>query len=466
MVPLAEDRMKTPAAVLTALAIVGASPAAHAIAWADPTATHVVHEDYVIVIHDEDHGREHVLVAARLTPASPRLQLALPTPGTPTIEALPKLDPAAAVHALIEPFERRTRGRSPAPPARWATNGVTLSGFVVTDTSTEKPFDPAWMKSYAQDHFSFAALDVVVPEDGRLEIVTPVAMVSFAADRPMVPRREPARQMPDEVEDTRGPAMPLEVTVVRAEPKAVAPSAEAIARVLRVRSGRLLGCYERFLEQMPGEAVKLTVDATIRPKGDAASVTSPAEKLDAATSTLAKCIVGLLRARQFPRTDEGWRFSAELSLRPPRTPARRTHLVVLGPSRSVWRSPPSSARLLHDVEVSLADVDRAFGPELRRALGLPEGRRLWLAHWLDRDERRANAEDARFDLEPLPPDGGPGTLGARVAPSPEARPAPATPVRRTRARPGRSMKLAVVSSIAALIVGLALWLARDADARP
>jgi hypothetical protein len=44
-------------------------------------------------------------------------------------------------------------------------------------------------------------------------------------------------------------------------------------------------------------------------------------------------------------------------------------------------------------------------------MGLPEGRRIWLTHWLDRDERRTAAADVVFTQAALPADGEPGTLG-------------------------------------------------------
>ena len=448
---------------LVALSIVALVSPAGAVAVGGATPSPVVHEDYLIVSHDEASGREHVLFAARLAPASPRVLVGLPTPSTPTIEPLPKLDLAALVHTLVEPHERRTRGRAPAPPAAWVLDRSTLSGFVVAPSAGEQPFDAAWTKSYVDRNFSFAVLDVVTPPGGWLEIMTPAAHVSFVSPRLILARREPPRAELPVDEAQEGAAIPLVVESVRAEPKAVAPSSEAIARVLRTRSGPLLDCYERFLERRPDEATKVTIEASIRPKGDTASLRSPSEKGEEATRELATCVVKILRARQFPRTDEGWKFSADLAFKPPRTPARRTHLVLVGPSRYVWKDPPASARLLHDFEAKPEDVARAMTPELRRVMDLPEGKRLWISHWLDRDVRRALAEDARFDREDLPADGEPGTLSAPTK-KPEARPAAAESPRekpRARARSKRARSAVVAAAALALTVALALWLARD-----
>lgn len=449
-------------APLAALSIVAVASPARAVAVGGATPAPVVHEDYVIVSHDEAAGREHVLFAARLAPVAPRVLLGLPTPSTPTIEPLPKLDLAALVHGLVEPYERRIRGRVSAPPAAWGMDRSTLSGFVVGPSSSEQPFDAAWTKSYVDRNFSFAVLDVVTPPGGSLDIMTPAARVSFDTPRVIVARREPPRAEPPPDEAQEGAVLPLVVESVRAEPKAVAPSGEAIARVLRARSGPILDCYERFLEHRP-EATKLTIEASIRPKGDTASLRSPGERDgDESTRELARCVVTILRTRQFPRTDEGWKFSADLAFKPPRTPARRTHLVLIGPSRYVWKDPPASARLLHDFEAKAEDVARAMTPELRRALGLPEGKRLWVSHWLDRDVRRALAEDALFDREALPADGEPGTLSF-TAHKPDLLPAAESPREKPRARSRGKRARGVIVAATALVfaVALALWLARD-----
>ncbi|MDI3289078.1 hypothetical protein [Polyangium sp. 15x6] len=454
--------MKT-LAPLVALSIVALASPASAVAVGGATPSPVVHEDYVIVSHDEASGREHVLYAARLAPAAPRVLLGLPTPSTPTIEPLPKLDLAALVHALVEPYERRTRGRAPAPPAAWVMERSTLSGFVVGPSAGEQPFDAAWTKSYVDRNFSFAVLDVVTPPGGSLEIMTPAAHVSFDTPRVIVARREPPRAEPPPDEAQEGAVLPLVVESVRAEPKAVAPSSEAIARVLRARSGPILDCYERFLEHRP-EATKVTIEASIRPKGDTASLRSPGERDgDETTRELSRCVVTTLRARQFPRTDEGWKFSADLAFKPPRTPARRTHVVLVGPSRYVWKDPPASARLLHDFEAKAEDVARAMTPERLRALGLPEGKRMWISHWLDRDVRRALAEDAIFDREDLPADGEPGTLSAPTQKPPEVRPTAekAREKPRARSRGKRTRGVLVAATALVFTVALALWLARD-----
>jgi len=449
---------------LVGITISAVASQAGAVGVGGATPHPVVHEDYLIVSHDEASGRQHVLYAARLAPASPRVLLGLPTPSAPTIEPVAKLDPAALVFTLVEPFERRTRGRSPAPPAAWVMDRSSLSGFVVGPSASEQPFDAAWTKSFVDRNFSFAVLDVITPPGGWLEVVTPVAHVAFDTPRVIVSRREPPRAETPPEEPSEGAALPIEVASVQAEPKAVAPSGEAIARVLRARSGPLLECYERFLERRPGEATKVTIEAAIRPKGETASLRSPGERGDEVTRELATCVVKIVRARQFPRTDEGWKFSADLAFKPPRTPSRRTHLVLVGPSRYVWRDPPTAARLLHDFEAKPEDVARALSPELRRTMGLPEGRRLWVSHWLDRDVRRALAEDALFDREDLPADGEPGTLSAATK-KPEVRPETAeTPREKRPARPRarRTRGAAAAASIGlALLVVLALWLARD-----
>ncbi|MRG98355.1 hypothetical protein [Polyangium spumosum] len=447
---------------LVVLSIAAVTSPAGAVALGGATPSPVVHEDYLIVSHDEPSGRQHVLFAARLAPASPRVLVGLPTPSTPTVEPMPKLDLAALVFALVEPHEQRTRGRLSARPAPWVMDRSTLSSFVVAPAASEQPFDAAWTKSYVDRGFSFAVLDVVTPPGNVLEIMTPAAHVSFDTPRVIVARREPPRAEAPPDDPPEGAALPMVVESLRAAPKDAAPSIEAIERALRMRSGPMLRCYERFLEHRP-EATKVTIEAAIRPKGDTASLRSPGERDgDESSRELARCVVAILRAQKFPRADEGWKFSAELAFTPPRTPARRTHLVLVGPSRHVWRDPPASARLLHDFEAAPEDVARVMTPELRRVMALPEGRRLWVSHWLDRDVRRALAEDVVFEREALPADGEPGTLSV-TTPKPDLLPAAESPreTRRSRLVSKRARAALAAATAFALAVALALWLARD-----
>jgi hypothetical protein len=456
-----------PVGPLVALALVASTAPARAAAVAALEAKDqpVIHEDYLFVVHDAAAKREHLVFAARLVPSASRLTVGVPTIGAPTIKALESFDPGVALHALVAPYELRTRGRAPAVPAAWPMRDLRVTGTSGLINASDVLFDAAWMKAYADRGFThIAMLAVESPADGRLEVSTPAVQITFDAERAILPRREPSRpsQPTEDEPEAEGPALPLEVSNVHAEPRAVGPSAEAIAKVLRGRSGPLLSCYEIFLEKRPGEATKVRLEAAIRPKGDTASLRATDAPSDEVASAFAACVVKEAKKKQFPRTDEGWRFTADLDFKPPRTPARRTHVVLVGTARQVWRSPPRSARILDDFEASAADVARAFGEELTRALGLADGQRLWVTHWLDRDERRALAEDALFDREDLPADGEPGTLSFR----PEQKPAAAAPTPAPRAAPrptsrrGRTA-MALSTLVAALTVALALWLARE-----
>jgi len=451
-------------APLAVLATAGAANAATVVAIG-ATNPPAIHEDFVFLSFDPAAKREHLVYAARLAPAVEKTTIGIPTIGEPTIEPLAGFDPGAALQALIAPYETRVKGRPPGAPAAWPLRDVTVQGTSGLLRASDVLFDVPWMHGYADRGFSHVAmLALAYPADGRLEISTPAVHLSFESDKLILPRREPSRPSPnpseDEAPSADKPALPLDVQAIKAEPKDVAPSAEALGKVLRSRSGPLLDCYEALLEKKPGEAPLVHFEAAIRPKGDTASLRSTDPPGDEASSAFTTCVVRELKKKQFPRTNEGWRFTAELAFKPPRIPTRRTHVIALGPSRAMWRSPPRSARLLDDFEVSAADMEKAFGPALKRALGLPEAGRLWVTYWLDRDERRAAAEDALFDLEALPADGEPGTLSFKPEAAKKEEPPKQERPRKARSN-GKQKTPLVAALVAAAVVGLALALARE-----
>jgi len=198
----------------------------------------------------------------------------------------------------------------------------------------------------------------------------------------------------------------------------------------------------------------------IRPKGEIASLKSVGGITGENAKEFVSCVVSELRKKQLPRTDEGWRLTAELSFTPPRLPTRRTHVVLISTSRELWRSPPTAARRVADFEARSDDVDRALGADTRRALGLPETQRIWVTYWLDRDERRALAEDAIFDHETLPPDGAPGTLSFRPAEdTTTVKPLEKAAPKAARWKHKSATWALLFASIVATAMGL--WLSRD-----
>ncbi|UQA58753.1 hypothetical protein [Polyangium aurulentum] len=455
-------------AVAFAALTFAAPRAASAVGVANNDAATAVQEDVVFVVYDEASRREHMLYAARLAPPAPRVSLGLLTPSAAAIEPLPGVDLMAALHALVAPHEARALGRPPAPPAPWSSRGATLVGTATPlgkEAAAEKLFDAKWLGAAGEGSF-LALLGVTAPVEDRVELVTPAVHLAFDADRPILVRREPPRATPPEP-DVPSPRLPVVVESVQPSPKDAAPSEEAVAKVLRARTADLLACYERFLEQRPGEARKITVEAVIRPKGEPASARLAGERGGATEAELGTCVAGAVKARQFPRTDAGWRFSADIAFTPPRTPARRTHVVTLGPSRLAWEAPEAQRKLAHDFEVSPADLAQAFAPELRRAMGLPEGRRIWLTHWLDRDERRTAAEDVVFTQAPIPADGEPGTLGyvqgqalQRAGAGQKAAPRAAT-AKSGASRRWRMWPVAGSFGVAAVAILIGLFLSRD-----
>jgi hypothetical protein len=435
-----------------------------------------VHEDIVFVVYDAAAHREHVLYAARLAPAAARVSLGLVTPAPSAIEPLPGVDLGAALHALVAPNEARSRGRPPSPPAPWSSRGATIRG---TSTPLGKqgiaalPFDARWLGAYGDQGFSLGLLEVTAPADGRVELVTPAVHLAFDAEQPIVVRREPPRALAPELEGTQSPRLPVVVEAVSPSPKQAAPSEEAVAKVLRARAADLLDCYERFLEERPGEARKVTVEAVIRPKGEPASTRQTGDAGDATDAELGSCVARAIKQRQFPRTDAGWRFSADLAFTPPRTPARRTHVVALGPERLRWEALDAQGKLAHDFEVAPEDLAQAFAPELRRAMGLTESPRVWLTHWLDRDERRTAAADVIFARAELPADGEPGTLGhartqadARGQAARKEAPRAARAASPPRKRWRRMAPVASMLGVCLLAVLLGLSQSRDARRRP
>jgi hypothetical protein len=469
--------MRPLAMALAALALALATPRsslAVGVGGADPPPA--VHEDVVFVVYDEARHREHVLYAARMAPAAPRVSLGLPTPAPAVIEPLPGVDLGAALHALVAPQEARSLGRPPSPPAPWSSRGATIRGTSTPlgkEDTAALPFDAKWLGAYGDQGFSLGLFEVTAPADRRVELVTPAVHLAFDAERPILVRREPPRPLAPEPEGVPSPRLPVVVEAVSPSPKEAAPSEEAVAKVLRARTADLLECYERFLEQRPGEARKVTVEAVIRPKGEPASARPTGDEGDATEAELGTCVARAVKQRQFPRTDAGWRFSADLAFTPPRTPARRTHVVALGPQRLRWEAPEAQGKLAHDFEVAPEDTAQAFAPELRRAMGLPESQRIWLTHWLDRDERRTAAADVIFARAELPADGEPGTLGhartraeARVQAERKEAPRAARAQSPPRKRWRRMLPVASLLGVSALAVLLGLLQSRDARRRP
>jgi hypothetical protein len=386
------------------------------VGGADPPPA--VREEVLFVVFDASSRREHLLYAARLEPAAPSLQIALPVPAAGGIEVLGAIDLPLALHTLAAPYELSTLGREPVRPARWSVRGVEITGRVVplgAELPAGLPFDAGWVRSYAAGDGALALLSVNAPKDGRIELSMPVARISFSADKPVLSLREPPSPLPQDrpaeaaPEEPRKAAGPYTVEDIRAHPAGDAPSAATIDKVLRARTAPFASCYERFLDRSPGTPASVGLEVTLRPRGDIAAVRST--KSEGGDADLTSCLLAAVRRKQFPRMDAGWRFTAHVRFPPPRTPARVTHIAVLAAERWTWTNPPAWVTRVRELEPAWEDWGKVFTPEMREALGLRPPGRLWLSHYIDRSERRAGAADVTFAKAELPPDGEPGTLG-------------------------------------------------------
>ncbi len=426
-----------------------------------------VREDYVLLHHDEAAKRLHVLYAARISPAHPRILIGFPTQATPQIETLGAVDLPKLLHALITPNLIRETQRGPVAPVPWISTGATLSGFVVGPSTADVPFDADWTKSYVDKGFFIASLEVQTPADQRLEVLTPTGHISFESQKLVLQRREPPLPTfpttdEEPAEDPDKPHAPFEVKVDKIEPSTLGLSTETIGAALSKAPGPLVACYETFLERRPGDAAKMSLEIVVRPKGEVATIRVAAQANDQAGKELEACVVAQLRKKPLSRADEGYKLAVQLSFTPPRTPSRRTHVITLGHSKYAWRNAPGGVRLSEDFEVAPEDVARALNVQTRKALGLQDGQRLWLSHWIDRETRRTMAEDVEFVRQDLPRAGEPGTL-----PVPEEK--PATDVHGWKKSPTKnasrghtSQRRRTAGALAgmALVIVLALWIAR------
>lgn len=162
-------------AALPFCAILFASSPALAVAVSGGEKPVMVHEDYVLLHHDETAKRVHVLYAARLAPAFRRIAMGIPTPTTPTIESV-VVDLPAVLHALVTPTSMRMTKRGPVPPAPWIPDGAKLDTFIESATTTaDHVFDAAWTKSHLDKGYFIAGMGVTTPEDGRIEVVSVIA---------------------------------------------------------------------------------------------------------------------------------------------------------------------------------------------------------------------------------------------------------------------------------------------------
>lgn len=373
----------------------------------------LVHEDYVILHYDDTTKRVHVLLAARMAPAFARIRLGLPTPSAPKIGQL-VIDLPDALHKLITPHEMRLRKTPPAPPALWNPEGARLDSFVLPGGSADRIFDAAWLQSYVDKGFSIAVGAINTPEDERIEIVSPTIHISYESERLGLARREPP--LPIQGEDEPGadvpekPRLPVTIAVSKVEPKQLGLTSESMAAIWGKRPGALLECYEAFLERKPDAATTVNFSATIRPKGDVVGFKALEPTKDPAGKKLESCVEKVLRTKQLPARTEGYEVRAQVVFTPPHVPARRTHIVTIGSSKYVWRNMPASVRLEHDFEVLPLDLKLAMRDDVRKALNLRNGERVWISHWLDRSARRTSAEDIEFERQDLPARGEPGAL--------------------------------------------------------
>lgn len=443
-----------------AATLLGTTPA-QAVAISAEKKPTMVHEDYVILHHDTSAKRVHVLFAARVAPAFRRVTMGIPTPASPTIEPL-GLDLPDVLHKLVAPHYMRLSKHPPAPPAPWMPKRARLDWFIESADSAARVFDAAWTKSYVDKGFFIAALGVTTPEDGRLEVMSPTVHISFDSERLVLARREPPLPMQDESPDADLPdkpplAMKISVTQIKPEPPGVTP--ETILRSLRNYSDELLACYEHFLERKPNLGATLSFKTTIRPKGDVVAIKEGAD--DPLTKELGTCVSSVLRAKQVASASEGYEFQSNIVFTPPRIPARRTHIVTIGSSKYVWRNLPASVKLGEDFEILHDDLVRAMGPNVRKTLGLRDGERVWVSHWVDRSVRRRQAEDVEFERQDLPARGEAGALPTEVKEADLERPKRVTNVSASQTISRKRKSAWAVLGLLVLSLAAALGIARS-----
>lgn len=423
----------------------------------------MVQEDYVFLTRDATTKQVHVLFSARVEPAFRRVQIGFPTPTTPTLEHV-VVDLPEVLHKLIAPHEMRARRHPPAPPAPWITSGARVDTYVISAGSADQTFDAAWTQSYVGKGYFIATTGVVTPEDGRIEVFSPTMHISFTAERLTLPRREPplprkGADIPAALPDK--PRLPVEVTVTKVEPRQKGLSGETLGRILNDRPADLLTCYERLLEKKPNLALTLALESTVRPKGDIVAFKMLDGATEPVTKELSACVTKVLQNKQLVKANEGYAIQLRIAFTPPRLPARRTHILAIGPSKYVWRNLPSSVRLDHDFEILPLDLQLALGADIRKVLGFREGERVWVSHWLDQNVRRAEAEDIEFEEQALPALGEPGALPPLVHDADLDRPKPSAnvPSRQTISRKqkhvGALLGVLLVGMLAAL--GTALF---------
>ena len=423
-----------------------------------------IREEFVLVIVDE--AREHVVYAARAEPAVSGAVVAVPTPSRADVEPMPGLDLPAALHTLVAGYEERALGRKPAAPAPWASSKVDVTGRALDLSEAGAPgglpLDASWLRSLGARSW-LALVEMRGASERGVELVTPAVRIGFTTDRPGLVLREPPLAEKAAEEGQATPAANREPYAVEAtvtSPAPDSPSSETLARVLRTRAQAVRACYDTYLADHPGAPATVRVDVVINRHGETETAVPVAS---GETPALAKCVAGAVRAKQFPRIDRGWRFTAAIHFVPPAAPSRSTHVALLGKTRLRWTSPPAAVTVVRELEVAREDVERALDAASRRALGLDGASRLWLTEYLDTTERRHDAADLVVASSALPAEGEPGTLAVSRQPAPaKAEPLPV----RTNARPrasgirGRSI---VYAGLILAVVGAALALAFSQD---
>ncbi len=460
--------MRHAASFAVFLAMLAASGAAGAVAVGGADPPPVVREEVYFVVFDPIARREHVLYAARLearTPGDPvrAALVGMAVPARPEIAVTAGLDLPAAIHRIVAPYERAVSGRAPVAPAPWPPASQLSVRAVELGAGEAPSLDAAWLAACPPLRPFLAALDVSAG-GARVELATPAVRVSFEADRPSLHLREPAGAPPPDEEPAGGASAPKPFAVdeVATEPAPAAPSADAVARILRSRPGPVRACYEAYLDEHPGRPATLRVEASIQHRGETRTVKAVGDAPE--TAALGACVAAAVKAKSFPRIDLPWKLSATLRFDPPRAPARQTHVVLLAPERARLDSPSPSFSLVREIEPAWDDVAAALPAEVREAVGLSRpGERLWLAQYLDRSDRRARAPDARWSRAgDVPASGEPGTLAHAAAMEEARRPAPAAraPAAAPRALSSRARAAIAAARVAALAVVLGLGLGR------
>lgn len=374
----------------------------------------MVHEDYVLLHRDPATKQVHVLLAARVAPAFPRVQIGYPTPTNPTLEHV-AIDLPEVLHKLIAPHEMRAKSHPPAPPAPWIPNGARVDTYVENAGSAEHVFDATWTKSYVDKGFFIGVTGVVTPEDGRVEVLAPTMHISFVSERLVLPRREPPlplQSAKDGADLPEKPRLPVELAASKITPRQPDISEATLTSMLQDRPAELLQCYERFLERSSDQGFVLEFALTVHPKGTVVAVKDVGKPEGDALQGLAECSKTVLQSKQFGKNAKGYEFQATVTFTPPRIPARRTHIIVVGSSKYVWPNMPKGVRLEEDFEVLPIDLRLALDEKNRRTLGFRDDERVWVSHWVDRTARRTQALDVEFVEEALPAPGGAGALTA------------------------------------------------------